>query len=322
MDTLLIVNPTSGPNDQASLLRDIIKALQDQNIRAEVSLTTPDSDGQALAAEAAQAGTKLVIAAGGDGTIEAVARGLIHTSTALGIIPLGTRNNIAASLSIPNNLEQAARILVEGESCQIDVGKANDHYFLEVVGIGLEAVLFPCGDEVKEAVKKNRLALLRSVLSGLKIFSEFRSHRLVLRLNGRRLLRLRTLQVNICNSPRYGMEFALAPNAKMDDGKLDVIYLDNASKWEHLQHFFTAMRGQPLSREQLRTYQAARIEVRSYHPLKVHADGDCIGNTPLTVEVVPKALRVRVPTPELLTKFAEEEGQSSIPALSELPGGA
>jgi YegS/Rv2252/BmrU family lipid kinase len=308
MNTRLIVNPTSGPLENPELLTDLAEALQNQGIQAEICTTTPDEDGEGLAADAAKAGAKLVIVAGGDGTIEAVARGLAHTQTRLGIIPLGTRNNIAASLNIPNDLTQAIQTLAEGEHGRFDMGKANNYYFMEVVGIGLEASLFPCGDEVKEGIKKNYLVALKSIFSGVKTFLQFSPHRLVLRFDGRRIRRLRTLQVNICNSPRYGVEFALAPDAKMNDGKLDVIYIDNPSKWDHLRHFFTAMRGNQLPHKRLNTYRASKIEVRSYPPLDVHADGECLGTTPVTVEVIPRALWICVPTPELLAKFADESG--------------
>lgn len=319
MNIQLIVNPNSGPAENPQLITELADALQTQGIQAEICTTTPEEDGEGLAAAAAKAGAKLVIVAGGDGTIEAVSRGLVHTQTVLGIIPLGTRNNIAASLKIPTNLTQAIQTLSEGEQDQFDMGKANNHYFMEVVGVGLEASLFPCGDEVKEGIKKNYLVALKSVFSGIRTFLQFRPHRLVLRFDGRRMRRLRTLQVNICNSPRYGVEFALAPEAKMNDGKLDVIYIDNPSKLDHLRHFFTAMQGEQLSHERLKTYQASKIEVRSYPPLEVHADGECLGTTPVTVEVIPRAIWICVPTPELLAKFADESSSLSLTQQAKSP---
>ncbi len=306
MYTRLIINPTAGPADKPDLLTEIVEALQNQGIEAELCTTTPDEDGEGLAAEAAKAGAGLVIVAGGDGTIEAVARGVMHTQTVLGIIPLGTRNNIAASLDIPCNLTQAIQTIAERKPGRFDMGKANNHYFVEVVGVGLEATLFPCGDDVKEGIKKNYLTAFKSFFSGIQTFLQFKQHRLVLRLDGRRIRRLRTMQVNICNSPRYGVQFALAPDAKMNDGKLDVIYIDKPSKWDHLRHFFKAMRGERLPHERLNVHRAAKIEIRSYPPLEVHADGQCLGITPITVEVVPNALLICVPTSELLAKFADE----------------
>lgn len=306
MNTRLIINPTSGPAENTNLLTDLEDALKIQGIKTEICTTTPKENGEGLAADAAKAGATMVIVAGGDGTIEAVARGLMHTQTVLGIIPLGTRNNIAASLNIPNDLPQAIQTLAEGEHRRFDMGKANNHVFMEVVGVGLEASLFPCGDEVKEGIKKNYLSAIKSFFLGMKTFLQFRPHRLVLRFDGRRIRRSRTLQVNVCNSPRYGVEFALAPEAKMNDGKLDIIYIDNPSKLEHLQHFFSAMRGEQLPHDRLKTYRASKVEIRSYPSLEVHADGECLGTTPVTVEVIPEALWICVPTPELLARFAGE----------------
>ncbi len=308
MKTLLIVNPTSGPDENSQLLPNLTTALQKQGIDAAVCTTTPDEDGQGLAAAAAKAGAKLVIAAGGDGTIETVARGLAHTQTALGIIPLGTRNNIAASLHIPTDIDQAVQVLAAGDRRQIDMGKANHHYFMEVVGVGLEAKLFPHGDEVKEGMKSNLWLATKYLFLGLKTFVQFKPQRLVLRFDGR-TVNLRTLQVNICNSPRYGVEFSLAPEAEMDDGKLDLIYIHKPSKWDHLRHFFAAMRGKHLPHDRLRMYQTAAIEISSILPLDVHADGECIGTTPVTVEVVPQAMWVCVPTPALLASFASETAE-------------
>jgi diacylglycerol kinase family enzyme len=101
----------------------------------------------------------------------------------------------------------------------------------------------------------------------------------------------------------------------MDDGKLDLIYIDKPSKWEHFHHFFAAMRGKQLPHKRLQMHQTTTIEVRSYPALDVHADGECIGTTPVVVEVVPKALWVCLPTPELLIQFAEENTANESPNL-------
>jgi diacylglycerol kinase family enzyme len=101
-----------------------------------------------MAQQAVLAGAELVIAAGGDGTLHAVASGVINTNSALGILPMGTMNNIARSLKIPEDIEQACEIIATGETSRIDVGKNNDSIFLEVAGAGLEAALFPAAEEL------------------------------------------------------------------------------------------------------------------------------------------------------------------------------
>ncbi|ELR98105.1 diacylglycerol kinase family protein [Gloeocapsa sp. PCC 73106] len=304
MDAVIIFNPTSGTNLNSDLLPDLLNVFKHQNLKVEVELTTPEEDGQGLAATAANNGVPLVIVAGGDGTIASVVRGLLNTQTILGIIPMGTRNNLAVSLNIPTDPIQAAQVIVNGQVSTIDLGKVNEHYFLEVVGVGLEASVFSSGEEIKEGIKNNmRMEALKGFWHGLQTFLNFNHHRIVLRFDGKHKRRSRTWQVNICNSPRYGVEFTLAPDAKLDDGKLDIVYMDYPSKWEHLWHFFSAMRSQPFSNERLRIFQATKIEVKSRPPLDVHADGNPIGQTPITVEVLPKSLQVMVPTPEQVLNY-------------------
>ncbi len=305
MSNFLIVNPTSGPDDNAQLLPSLMAALEQHGIDVEVCITTPEEDGQGLAAAAAKSGADLVIAAGGDGTIEAVARGLVHTRTSLGIIPQGTRNNIAANLNIPTDLDQAIQVIKAGDRRFFDMGKANHHYFMEVVGIGLEATLFPHGDSFKEGMKSNFWAAIKSFCVAIKTFFQFRRHGLMLRFDGRRIY-LRTLQVNVCNSSRYGVDFALAPHAQMDDGKLDLVYIDQPSKWDHLRQFFAAIRGNHLLHDRLGLHQTTAVEISSYRSLDVHADGKYIGTTPVMVEIIPQAIAICVPTPELLEAFTPE----------------
>ncbi|MEB3312231.1 MAG: diacylglycerol kinase family protein [Snowella sp.] len=312
MNALLIVNPHSGTAVNSDLLPDLLNTFHQHDMVVEIEQTTPEEDGQQLAANAARRGVPLVIVAGGDGTIEAVVRGLINTPTTLGIIPFGTRNNLATSLNIPNNFAQAIRVLKEGQCHRIDVGKVDGYYFLEVVGIGLEATLFPWGEGVKDAAKNNYLAAVSSLWTGLSTFFQFPPHSLTLKLDGKRRQRLHTLQVNICNSPRYGVEVVPSADVQMDDGKLDIVYMKHPSKWDHLHYFLSTVSGQPLEHQQLRTYQASKIEVESFPPLEVHADGICIGHTPITLEVIPSVLPVLIPTPELLAEFLAENSLISV----------
>jgi diacylglycerol kinase (ATP) len=156
MRAILILNPTSGSSAFAAnqeseddLEKQILAALHTHEIEPEVWYTTPEDAGTGLAQRAASEGAEVVIAAGGDGTLHAVANGLIKSKSVLGIIPAGTMNNVARSLEIPEDIEQACDIIASGRTRQIDVGSINGHIFLEVAGIGLEAALFPAAEEIK-----------------------------------------------------------------------------------------------------------------------------------------------------------------------------
>jgi len=147
MRTVLILNPTSGISTKRMSVEDtekaILQGLQACGIEQEVSYTTPEETGKGLATRAAAEHSELVIAVGGDGTIHAVANGLVSTHSTLGIIPTGTMINLAHSLNIPDTIPAACVAIATGEMRLIDVGKMNEQIFLEVAGVGLEASLFP-----------------------------------------------------------------------------------------------------------------------------------------------------------------------------------
>ncbi len=144
MRTVLIFNPTSGIStvtdkrmSPEETEKEILQGLQIYGIKPEIYYTTPEDTGQGLASRAAEEHAELVIAAGGDGTIHAVANGLVGTRSTLGIIPTGTMNNLALSLNIPDTIPAACIAIATGKTRSIDVGKINEQFFLEVAGSGL-----------------------------------------------------------------------------------------------------------------------------------------------------------------------------------------
>ncbi len=250
MRAVLILNPTSGISTITTLEgtqsspeeneATILASLHAYGIEAEVQYTTPEDTGRGLAAQAALNSTELVIVAGGDGTVHAVACGLIGTGTTLGIIPTGTMNNLARSLHIPETIEEACAVIAEGKTHAIDVGKINDHLFIEVAGIGLEAALFPAAEEFKSP---GIWSTLHSVVSGLRTLLAFRPATLRIALDNKQRRAIDAIQVTICNAPFYGAHLEAAPEALMDDGLLDIVMYRHFSKLEYLRHAFSISQG-------------------------------------------------------------------------------
>lgn len=304
MRTVLILNPASG----ASLLATqqstpeeneaaILAALQQYAIVPEVWYTTPEDAGGGLARRAATEGIDSVIAAGGDGTLHAVAAGLVGTDCTLAIIPLGTMNNVARSLEISESIEKACAIIAHGETRNIDVGKINGQIFLEVAGIGLEAALFPAAEEIK---RSGLLSTIHGIVDGLNALFAFQPTRFRIVFDGRRSRLYKAVQISICNTPYYGARLRFAPRAVMDDGLLDALIYTNFSKFAYIRHAISISQGQrPLepavTRRKIRSIY---IDVADHaaEPVVLHADGVPIGHTPASVLVIPAALRVRVPT--------------------------
>ncbi len=319
MRTVLILNPTSGasllatnsggPEDHEAA---IIAALQRYNIEPEVWYTTPEDAGDGLARRAAEEKVDIVVAAGGDGTLHAVASGLLETECTLAIIPLGTMNNVARSLEIPEAIEEACAIIAQGETRRIDVGRINGHVFLEVAGVGLEAALFPAAEEIKQY---GLLSTLHGIVEGLRTLFAFQPPRFQIVFDGRRTRLYKAIQISVCNTPYYGARLRFAPRAVMDDGLLDALIYTNFSKFEYIQHAISISQGRRMLEPKVvrRKIRSITIDVvnRAAEPVVLHADGVPIGHTPASIVVLPGALRMRVPKrvaqgPNLLDKQAKK----------------
>ncbi|GCE19617.1 diacylglycerol/lipid kinase family protein [Dictyobacter kobayashii] len=299
MRTVLILNPTSGESALAtnhssldSNEEQILAALRTYNIEPTVVYTTVDDPGTGLARKAAEEGADIVIAAGGDGTLHAVANGLIHTNSALGILPMGTMNNIARSLHIPEDIEKACEIIARGSSSRIDVGKINDHIFLEVSGVGLEAALFPAAEELKS---KGILSTLKGIAGGLKTLFTFSPTRFTVTFDNGKRRRVHAIQISVCNSPYYGARLQFAPNALMDDGLLDVLIYRRFSKLDYIRHAISISQGRRDLEQKVSRRKAKIIYIESDQPVEIHADGEQKGHTPAKIAIQAGVLQVRVP---------------------------
>ena len=296
---MLIFNPTSGISTVTTKAMTpgeteeaIVAALGSYGIELEVYHTTPEDTGQALSTRAAANHTEVVIAAGGDGTIHAVAKGLIGTQSALGIIPTGTMNNLARSLGIPETVEAACEVIARGETRTIDVGNVNGHAFFEVAGIGLEANLFPAGEEIKAP---GLLSTVRGIIKGLATILTFKPPRLSISFDERRRRPYHAIQVTICNAPFYGLHFQVAPNVVMDDGLLDVVVYKNFSKLEFIRHGISITQGRRMYQPKITHRKVKSLRISTEQPVEVMVDGEIQGHTPATVTTISAALGVRVP---------------------------
>lgn len=320
MRAVLIINPTSGistvteqrmPPDETEYT--ILQALRDNGLEPQVLYTTPEDGGEGIARQAAADGAELVIAVGGDGTIHSVANGLIGTQSILGIIPTGTMNNLAQSLSIPDTILAACYTLFNGKTRTIDVGKINNHSFLEVAGAGLEAALFPAAEEIK---RPGLLSTLRGVLDGLKTVFSYQETCVRIEIDDAKKKAYNALQVTICNAPFYGAHLRVASEILMDDGLLDVVVYSNFSKAEYLRHAVSISQGRRPYQPKIKHLRTRSLRLIADKPLEIQADGEPLGYTPAEVTVLPAALRIRVsvePAPGLHVSKGMPVRKRSVP---------
>ena len=252
-------------------------------------LETPDSEeeARALAADAVRQGYDLGVAAGGDGTIGSVATELLGSETALGILPLGSVMNVARSLGLPRDIDGAARTLSSGQVCAIDVGVARERPFYEAGSVGMNAAMF------REAQQFDRGDWL-SILRTLWVAVRYRPARMEIRLDDR-VVRTRALMVTVANGPYTGVGLTVAPDARLDDGRFDVVVFRRFSKVRLLRHLASIAFGRRRVEPELDVYRSQAVRVTSAHPLPCRADSHDLGSTPVEFTLRPHALRVIVP---------------------------
>ena len=302
---IVILNPASGSSD-GNYRQGVETALDESGARYEIRETTPDLAGDQLAREAVEAGARDIVACGGDGTVMAIVNGIAQAQAEMGdnerctlsIVPGGTANLVATALGIPQKVEEAV-MLAAGHGSRdrtIDLGKCGQFYFALGVGVGLtERLVSKTSSKEKETLGK--LAYVKAMISDLGA----RPHTIKFKLDDRSSRRTRGVAVVIANSGTIGSHLDFAPDAKMDDGKIDLVVLHSFGFRDLVRIVWHSLRGQLPKDRGVSFYQAKRIEISTNPPLDVQVDGEVEElPLPLIAEVVTDALRVRVPCQEEL----------------------
>lgn len=307
MRAVLIINPVSGDDEPNSQKVATIQTwLTTAPFEAEVCYTTRERGAGSIAREAVASGVEAVLVGGGDGTVSEVARELVHKPATLGILPIGTFNNIARSVGVLAELPVATRIIAAGQVREIDVGLANDtHYFFEAAGAGLDATLFPVGEEIKSGrwtriLQAARLAFQYQpqpfTITFDRPLSEVLPPASQMRMSAGALsgqtIRRNALLVAVANGPYYGGGFTVAAGARLRDGRLTVSIYRRFSKWELFRHFQSITHGRRRYSPKIETFTAKEIELASPNAIAVHIDGQPFGATPVKLRALPGALRV------------------------------
>jgi diacylglycerol kinase (ATP) len=283
---LLFANVASrqGVTDLAPAL----KALQEGRVRVlEKSLPDVGQLGAWILEHRGEA--DLVIIGGGDGTLNAAADALVEAGLPLGILPLGTANDLARTLEIPTDLIEASRVIAAGQTRRIDLGRINGKHFFNVASIGLSVHV---ARQLDVDVKR-RWGVLGYPLTLWRALGHRHSFRAEIRCDGTRA-RVRTMQISAGNGRYYGGGMTIAADAAIDDGMLDVVSLAPQGVLELILNLPALRWGWHERPEQVRHWRCREIEIRTVQPLPVNTDGEVTTRTPAKIVVVPKALAVCV----------------------------
>jgi diacylglycerol kinase (ATP) len=296
----VIVNPVAGAGKSTSREWPRIHSLLKQSgLSFDFQYTEGSGHATELARLAASDGYRFLVAVGGDGTINEVANGLLNSTnaktTALGVIGTGTGNDFIRSLGIPRDHAGACRNVAGERRALIDVGlveyiedgKPATRYFVNSAGVGFDAEVTEASHHMPRFVSNT----VPFVLSLLKTLPMYRNKDIRLNIDGRQEKR-RVLSLVVSNGVYFGGGMRIAPEAELGDRRLDVLTIGDVGKVELLQVFPRVYKGTHITHPKVRMEKAERITVECDKRILLQADGEILGEGPVTFSVMPSALTV------------------------------
>lgn len=309
---LIIVNPKSASGSTRDKWSATASDLRAHFGPFQVAFTKAAGDGIDLARKAADAGRRFIIACGGDGTINEVANGILRSGkdVELGVLPSGTGGDLRRTLGMPQTNREAAAALRDGVTERIDVGKVTfyDHdgsevtrYFLNVSSAGLAAKIIK---QVKKAKVFDWLPLesvrgrANFAVSTLQQVADLNASLVRVRFDGEEEHRLQTIAFCVANARYFGGGMMIAPDAKLNDGLFDVINIGDIGTAKIVLNGYSLYTGSHVDLKEVASRQAKSIEispVNAEDEVLIETDGELPGRLPAVYEVVPAAIRIRVP---------------------------
>lgn len=293
MRALVIVNPVAGGGRSESRLPLIKKSLAKIGLESDYEQTTRPLDATAIARNAAVDGDyDIVVAAGGDGTVNEVANGLIGSEATLGCLPSGTGNDVTSSFGVPLNPIAACRLLVHGKRRKMDIGcitkKRRKRFFLGVTGIGFDAEVTKAANELGKRFMTGTLPYIAAIFRVLRKFTP-----IDFEVNySRNKDVFEAMLVSVGNGPMYGGQMKICPNARLDDGLFDLTILGKVPRF-HLMRLFTLVySGKHIEHHSVGARRSSKFNISADQPTLVQADGELIGHLPMQFETIPSALSV------------------------------
>ncbi|MEX1127282.1 MAG: diacylglycerol kinase family protein [Vicinamibacterales bacterium] len=289
----VIINPVSGAGaDPVAASRRaamIQAAAATRHAEVTIALTTRQGHARELGEAAVAAGATSVIVWGGDGTFNETAGALLHTSIPLGLVPAGSGNGLAGALGVPRDPERAIAVALDGEARAIDAGRMAGRYFFNIAGIGFDARV--------AALFNQRAAGSRGgwpyVLIGLREGCTYCALDYDVQLDGE-ARKYKALLIAFANGCEYGLGARIAPDARLDDGLLDVIIVEDVNVVARFWHARHLARGAPQLAPPVTTRRATRAVIEAAGEMEFHVDGEPgRASGRIDVEILPGALLIR-----------------------------
>jgi len=285
---LVLVNPSAGGGRARQVLPQLEGALRARNLDYRLLHTTSLEHGCEEARKAAAAG-EIPVVMSGDGLIGQIGGVLAGGDVPMGVIPGGRGNDLARVLGIPAEIPGAVDPLAAGPTRAIDVGEVNDRRFLGVASCGFDSEANRIANQAR-FVKGNLVYLY----AALRALAAWKPARFELALDGDPRS-FSGYSVAAANSKAFGGGMFIAPDAELDDGKLDVVWVSDVAKLRYLANLPKVFKGRHVENEEGTVLRAAEVSISADRPFAVYADGDPLADLPATIRVLPRALNVIAP---------------------------
>jgi diacylglycerol kinase (ATP) len=294
MHVTVIINPISGQQGRpgtarhrATLAQQVLSAAA---VPHEVKITERPGHAYELAREAVARSVPLIFAWGGDGTMNEVGRAVAFSNTALSLIPAGSGNGLARELRVPVQPEEAFTMALRASERPIDVGEINGHFFFNAAGVGFDAHVTWLFNNRPHG----RRGMLPYVTIAARELFTYRSPKYIVTVDGE-AISSSALLITVANSRQYGNGALIAPDARLDDGQLDMVFVHERSPLTALWDARRLFNGTLAKAERVMMKRVTQVTIGAEEPLRFHVDGEPVAETStiLTIRTHPGALRIK-----------------------------
>lgn len=287
---VFVINLISGTSDKAAIPGLIDQYLDKTKFEYEIAITQYAGHASEIATKAKDDGVDVVVAVGGDGTVNEVARAIVHSNTALGIIPCGSGNGLARHLLLPLNVRKAIDVINRSEVRQLDYGIINGYHFFCTCGMGFDAFV---SMKFAEAGKRGPITYVENVLrEGLKYKPETYTIE-----DENSTLQYKAFLISCANASQYGNNAYIAPQASMSDGLMDVIIMEPFDVFEAPQISIEMFSKTLDKNSKIKTFRTRHLHIHRDKPGVIHYDGDPVmTGADIDIELKPKGINIIVNT--------------------------
>lgn len=286
-----IVNPLAGHGNYKYVIHIIESIFSASNFNYNITILKYKGEATLIAKESAS-DYDVVVAVGGDGTINEVLNGLVGTNVILGIIPVGTGNGIAREFGLPLKIKEACKTIFDGHTRWIDVGNFDGRYFMGCAGTGFDALIAKFAGELRGPFR----GIWVYFFAGLMVFYRYKPIPISVKIDSELSLEVKPLLVAIANTKRYGGKALITPQAEPDDGLFDICVIQTMNVASLARHLPKLFKGTHTNLPQVKIYKGKNVFIQANELIPFHIDGESLGSfCSVQIDILPKAIRLLVP---------------------------